>query len=79
MNEINLGVNSQILLTVPLSEDMRVTDRKIYRTKANGSEYYLLTTLPIINIIYTDNTADSGLGVKLNSKVIKGINYSNGD
>lgn len=40
-----------------------VTGRKIYRTKAGGTTYFLLTTIAdITTTTYTDNTADASLG-----------------
>lgn len=57
------AVNGKVSLTsIPLGGSA-VTARKLYRTLAGGSVYYLLATLADnTTTIYTDNTADSGLG-----------------
>lgn len=45
-----------------------VTSRKIYRTEAGGSTYYLLTTIADNSTTtYTDNIADSSLGAEVPS------------
>lgn len=56
-------VNGKISLTaIPLGGSL-VTSRKLYRTAAAGSTYLLLATIADnTTTIYTDNTADSGLG-----------------
>lgn len=42
------------------------TGRKLYRTRAGGTEYYLLATFATTgNFVYSDNTPDSGLGAEL--------------
>jgi len=51
------------LSNIPISSSLGVIERKIYRTKAGGTDYYLLAYLyDNITITYTDNTADAGLG-----------------
>jgi len=47
---------------IPVSSLDGVTQRKIYRTKANTTNYYLLTTIANnTETTYTDNTADASL------------------
>ena len=55
--------NKQVALSsIPLSSSNSVTARKIYRTKAGGTGYYLLTTISDnTTTSYTDNTADADL------------------
>src|SRR5207244_9271780 len=51
------------LTSMPTSGDGRVIARRIYRTKADGSVYFLLATIPDNSATtYTDNTHDSALG-----------------
>ncbi len=59
----NDASNAQNALTnIPVSTSGSVTSRKIYRTKAGGTSYFLLTTIANNTATtYTDNTADSGL------------------
>lgn len=60
------GTHEQVALTaIPISSNAEVIARKIYRTKAGGADdYYLLTTIANnTTTTYTDNTADSSLGV----------------
>lgn len=59
------GVNGQIELTaIPIGGNL-VTSRKLYRTIAGGSTYYLLATLADnTTVIYTDNIADGSLGAE---------------
>ena len=60
------STNGQVSLTaIPTSSDSRVTARKVYRTKAGASTYYLLTTISDNSTTtYTDNTADASLGAE---------------
>ena len=55
--------NKQVnLSSIPVSSSNSVTARKIYRTKAGGSTYFLLTTISDnTTTTYTDNTADANL------------------
>jgi hypothetical protein len=57
-------VSQQVSLTaIPTDALGYATSRKIYRTLAGGSKYYLLTTLADnVTTTYTDNTADGSLG-----------------
>lgn len=67
--------NKQVTLSsIPVSTSGGVTSRKIYRTKAGGSDYFLLDTIyNNTSTSYTDNTADASLvgsfnaGTKQNS------------
>ena len=53
----------KVTVTIPVSTNTRVTDRKIYRTKAGGSVYYLLTTVADNSTLtYSDDISDSDLG-----------------
>lgn len=58
-------VNGQVALTaIPLGGSM-TTSRKLYRTLAGGSTYYLLATIANNTATtYTDNIADSSLGAQ---------------
>lgn len=62
------SVNGKVSLSaIPIGGSL-VTSRKIYRTVAGGSVYYLLTTISDnTTTTYTDNTADSGLGAQVPS------------
>ena len=62
------SVNGKVSLSaIPIGGSL-VTARKIYRTAAGGSVYYLLTTIADnTTTTYTDNTADSGLGAQVPS------------
>tara|TARA_R110000824_G_scaffold14456_2_gene61487 strand:- start:5783 stop:7606 length:1824 start_codon:yes stop_codon:yes gene_type:complete len=57
--------NQQVKLEVPLGPT-DVTERRVYRTVANGNTPKLLTTIADnITLFYTDNSLDSALGVSL--------------
>jgi uncharacterized phiE125 gp8 family phage protein len=58
-------VNGQVMLTaIPLG-GAQVTSRKLYRTLAGGSTYYLLATIANNTATtYTDNIADASLGAE---------------
>ena len=52
----------KVTVTIPVSTNTRVTHRKIYRTKAGGSVYYLLTTVTNnTETTYSDDTTDINL------------------
>ncbi len=56
--------NQQILLTLPVSSDIRVIGRKIYRTVVDGYSFYMGTVTTInnnIDINYVDSVADNNL------------------
>jgi hypothetical protein len=58
------GTHGQVNVTIPTSADYRVTGRKLYRTKAGGSNYqtFLLATIPDnTTTLYVDNAADASL------------------
>lgn len=59
------ATDGQISLTaIPTSTDTSVTSRKIYRTMAGGTLYYLLATIADnTTTTYTDNIADASLTV----------------
>lgn len=62
--------NGQVNISnIPVSTDLKVTGRRIYRTLANQTaSYFLLVDIPNnTDTTYTDNTADSGLGAYDNS------------
>lgn len=62
------AVNGKVSLTAISVGSGAVTARKIYRTKAGLSVYYLLTTLADNStLVYTDNTADADLGAEIPS------------
>jgi hypothetical protein len=59
-------VHSAALSNLPISPDPRVTARKIYRTKANGSTYFLEQTIANnTTTTATSTIADSALGVAI--------------
>jgi hypothetical protein len=59
-------VHSAALSNLPISPDPRVTARKIYRTKANGSTYFLEQTIANnTTTTATSTIADSALGAAL--------------
>jgi len=60
---LNASSNT-ITVTIPVSTNVRVTHRKIYRTKAGKSVYYLVATISNNTATtYNDNIADASLGV----------------
>ena len=60
---VDKAVNGKVSLTAIPIGGATVTGRKVYRTIAGGTTYLLLTTIADnTTTIYTDNTADSGLG-----------------
>jgi hypothetical protein len=63
--------NKQVALSaIPISTSASVTSKKIYRTKAGGTDYYLLASITSDATTYTDNTADASLtGDIYNNKV----------
>lgn len=56
----------QVRVTIPTgAAGSGVTGRRIYRTKAGGTQYFLLTTIANNTATtYDDNTADASLGVE---------------
>ena len=60
---VDKSSDGKVSLTgIPVSGSSSVIARKIYRTKAGGSDYYLLATISDnTTTIYTDNTADASL------------------
>jgi hypothetical protein len=57
--------HKQVLINLPISEDYRVTGRKLYRSVVNGNYWttYLLTTISDnTTTTYQDNIADGSLG-----------------
>ena len=57
--------NGQVTVTLPVSQDPRVTGRRIYRGKANDPNWvaYLVATVnDNVTTTYTDNIADASLG-----------------
>jgi len=63
---VDKAVNGKVALSAMPLGGSAVTARKVYRTEAAGTSYKLLTTLADnTTTVYTDNTADSGLGASL--------------
>jgi hypothetical protein len=61
---VDKTVNGQVSLTAIPTGSSNVTSRKLYRTAAAGSAYLLLATIANNTATtYTDNIADSSLGV----------------
>jgi hypothetical protein len=62
---VDKTADGQINLTgIPVSTEIGVTSRKIYRTKAGGSTYFLLATIANNTATtYTDNIADASMTV----------------
>ena len=57
--------NQQVQLEVPLGPT-DVTSRKIYRTVANGTQYFLLTTISDnTTLFFDDNITDAALGAPI--------------
>lgn len=76
-NEIELTIPQKVFVTIPGSNDTRVTHRKLYRTKVNSSDYYLIATLEGATIdTFIDNIVDEELVTELVLKVKKGIQYN---
>lgn len=62
--ETNTSGSGQISLTsLPTSGDGRVTNKRIYRTTAGGTQRKLVATIAAGDSSYTDNVADGSLGV----------------
>jgi len=61
---VDKAANGQVSLTaIPVSISSSVTSRKIYRTKAGGTDYYYLAEIANnTGTTYTDNIADASLG-----------------
>uniref|UniRef100_A0A6H1ZTI9 Putative tail protein n=1 Tax=viral metagenome TaxID=1070528 RepID=A0A6H1ZTI9_9ZZZZ len=60
------GNNTVNLTSIPVSGELEVTSRKIYRTKAGASNYYLLVDLgDNSTTTYADIIADGSLGVDI--------------
>jgi hypothetical protein len=57
-NKVNL---SNILAAAAKFEE---TEKRIYRTKGDGTIFYLLTTIPSATTTYSDIIADTGLGLE---------------
>lgn len=59
------GTNGRIQLSDVMTGGSAVIARRIYRTAANGSSYYLLTTLnDNTTEVFADNVADNALGAQ---------------
>lgn len=60
---VDLSGGAQLRVTsIAVSSDPRVTQRKVYRTKAGGTVYFLVGTIPDNTTDYfIDNTADASL------------------
>lgn len=59
---VSTANNGKVDLTaIPSSLDPRITGRVVYRTKANGSDFYQLVTLQNTTLTHTDNTNDDSL------------------
>ncbi|MFZ5988551.1 MAG: hypothetical protein ACOYWZ_15695 [Bacillota bacterium] len=58
-------INKKVNVTIPLNTDptRAVTSRKLYRTVAGGSDYFLVSTIANnLDTTYLDNVADGSLG-----------------
>jgi hypothetical protein len=76
-NEITLTVGRQVLVTVSYASDSRIYERRLYRTKSNGNDYYLIANISGKNLAtYSDNNPDSSLTSELVIKSNKGIQYN---
>ena len=72
------GGNQQVDLTAIPTGAAGVTKRFIYRTKVDGTEYFLLATInDNTTTIYTDNIADTSLTEEMPQPAI--YNFSRGD
>lgn len=73
------GGNQQVNLSaIPVSSNTSVTQRRIYRTKVGGTEYYLLATISDnTTTTYTDNIADTALVTIMIQPAI--YNFTRGD
>jgi len=62
-----LATNEKLLLSsIPTSSDAQVDQRKIYRTAANGLDYFWLATInDNTTTTFVDNIPDSALGVAM--------------
>jgi hypothetical protein len=64
VNVVDKTTNGQVSLTgIPVSSDVRVTSKKIYRSAAGGGQYggYYLATITAAATTYVDNIADASL------------------
>ena len=76
-NEITLNANRKILVTVSYTSDSRISERRIYRTKLNGNDYYFVASIAGNSLAtYSDNNPDSSLTSELVTKYNKGIQYN---
>lgn len=59
---IKLSINSQVRITIPISSNVKVIGRKIYRTLVNTDTYKLLAFVSNnTDTIYVDNISDTNL------------------
>ena len=59
---VDKTINGKSTVTIPVGTVKGITGRKLYRTKAGGTTYFLLATIPNNTATtYSDNTADSSL------------------
>ena len=74
--EINLGDNQFIKINnIPISNNINVNKRKIYRTKSNDNTFYLLSIIDDnITTFFIDNINDSNLGIELQTVTTNIIN-----
>ena len=73
---INCNINNIVQISnIPISNNLDVIGRKIYRSYANQTKLYLLTTINNnSDTIYVDNISDGKLGINYN--IINNINYN---
>ena len=74
--EINLSTNQFIKIdNIPISNNINVNKRKIYRTKSNDNTFYLLYVInDNTTTFFTDNINDSNLGLELQTITTNIIN-----
>lgn len=73
---ITIGANDRIDLSNLPTEPDTYTQKQIYRTVADGSEYFLLDTIPIGDTTYSDVIGDGSLGDALDTSAIDSGSYS---
>ena len=76
IQNIDVAANKVVqIYNIPISENPNVIGRKIYRTKNNGLQFYLLNIINNnIDTIYIDKITDNNLGIKFNINQV--INYN---
>jgi RNAse (barnase) inhibitor barstar len=75
--QVNVLTNKTITLSLSISLNKDIIDKKIYRTKANSNKFYLLKTIPNSETIFIDDISDDNLGIENQTEFLKRTNELN--